>query len=214
VSAGAATVQAGAARAWRTAALVAGWLCVVGVGMGAVWKYGSTPGAPAQPPVVWPAESRLPAPQGTPALVMLVHPRCPCSRASLGKLAELMTRLRGRLRAHVLFLKPAGTAKGWEDADTWRRAHELEGVTPLIDEGGVEAARFGASTSGETLLYAADGRQLFHGGVTAARGHLGDSAGFERIVAWVEAGGAARGDAPVFGCALADPQEGVPDGAL
>ena len=38
--------------------------------------------------------------------------------------------------------------------------------------------RFGAETSGQTLLYDRDGRLLFSGGTTGSRGHDGDNAGF------------------------------------
>ncbi|HLB76837.1 MAG TPA: hypothetical protein VJO72_07370, partial [Candidatus Dormibacteraeota bacterium] len=46
------------------------------------------------------------------------------------------------------------------------------------------------------------GRLLFQGGITATRGHEGDSFGQERIASLLTTGAADRADAPVFGCAL------------
>jgi hypothetical protein len=80
-------------------------------------------------------------------------------------------------------------------------------VTVLRDDGGVEAARFGAHTSGAVLLYDAGGKLAFNGGITLARGHAGDSPGAERIAALVSGGVPALAAAPVFGCAL---EEGAP----
>ena len=67
---------------------------------------------------------------------------------------------------------------------------------------GIPKHRFGAETSGHTVLYDASGALRFHGGITAARGHEGGSAGRAAIVA------AVRGEEPsssahVFGCSLA-----------
>jgi hypothetical protein len=74
-----------------------------------------------------------------------------------------------------------------------------------IDEGGAEARRFGAATSGQALLYDAAGRLVFSGGITPARGHSGDSAGRDAIIRWVERGTAPQKSAFVFGCSLHDP---------
>jgi hypothetical protein len=75
----------------------------------------------------------------------------------------------------------------------------------MIDDEGAEANRFHAATSGQTLLYDADGRLLFSGGITGSRGHAGDNAGENAIVSWVNSGAAARTETSVFGCALFDP---------
>ena len=82
------------------------WLLVIGVGLFILCNYENTPGVAAEPPQQWPVESQIQlAPQGA-TLVMLVHPHCPCTRASLGELALLMAHTQGRLKAYGLFLKP------------------------------------------------------------------------------------------------------------
>ena len=78
-----------------------------------------------------------------------------------------------------------------------------EGQT-CLDEGGVEASRFGAATSGQAILYDGDGRLVFSGGITAARGHFGDNAGSQALARLLIDGMPSRPHTPVFGCALFD----------
>ena len=80
----------------------------------------------------------------------------------------------------------------------------------VFDPDGVEARRFGAETSGHTLLFGADGRLLFSGGITASRGHAGDNAGESAIVALVNNQTPTRTQTLVFGCSLANRTETEP----
>ena len=66
------------------------WLISVCVGMGHLIHYENTPGQAGPHPAEWPASSRIPRGKDGATLVMLVHPRCPCSRASLGELELIM----------------------------------------------------------------------------------------------------------------------------
>jgi hypothetical protein len=113
-----------------------------------------------------------------------------------------MTRASGRLSAHVLFVKPEGTEADFETTDLWNSAARIPGVTVHADERGQEAARLGAKTSGQVVLYGKDARLLFAGGITAARGHRGDNAGLDRIVSLLTRGRAERAASAVFGCSL------------
>jgi hypothetical protein len=58
--------------------------------------------------------------------------------------------------------------------------------------------------SGETLLYDPHGRLVFRGGLTAGRGHAGDSPGRRAVVACFNEPTPERRDLPVFGCPLLD----------
>jgi len=178
---------------------------VWGVGL---WKYDGTPGAAALPPEQWPANSRVARQAGLPTLVLLAHPKCPCTRATVGELARLMTVCQGKVRTTVMVTLPAGTAAGWEKTDLWNSAAEIPGVTVATDEAGREARLFGASTSGQALLYSAEGKLLFAGGITESRGHSGDNAGESALIELIQgrdtpATGAAA-QAPVYGCSLFD----------
>jgi hypothetical protein len=178
------------------------WLAAVGAGLRALWDYENAPGVAAEPADHWPANSPIARVPGRTTLVMLAHPHCPCTRASISELALLMAQCRGRLDAHVLFVKPAGLPEHWERTDLWRRAAAIRGVQVSCDPDGKEARRFHAATSGQVLLYDANGQLRFRGGITAARGHAGDNAGRSALVALVTSGTAPRAQTPVFGCSL------------
>ena len=180
------------------------WLLVVGGGLYALWGYENTPGVAAEPPFTWPADSQIKREPGVDTLVMLVHPHCPCTRASIGELAAIMAHSQHRLKAYVLFLKPAGFADDWEKTDLWQSAISIPGVYAISDDGGTEARLFHAATSGQTILYDKDGHLLFSGGITASRGHSGDNVGRSTVVSLVNAGPIERADTAVFGCPLFD----------
>ena len=181
------------------------WAILAGAGLKILANYELGPGHAGNAPVVWPVSSRLQRHPGRATLVMVAHPRCPCTRASIGELALLMAHGQGRATATVLFVKPAGFEDGWEKSDLWAGAAAIPGVTAVSDENGVEALRFGAKTSGQTILYDAEGRLLFSGGITASRGHSGDNAGRSAIVALLTRGTATRRQTSVFGCTLETP---------
>src|SRR5262249_17872072 len=157
------------------------------------------------PPSRWPAQSSITPAADRATLVMLVHPRCPCSRASVEQLDWIMARVPA-VAAHVLFLRPAGVADDSEKTDLWRRVARIARVTAHTDIDGREARRFGAATSGQIVLYDAGGRLRFSGGITGSRGHAGDNAGSDAVVALLtrdgtagQAGEHASGpDTPVF----------------
>jgi hypothetical protein len=178
------------------------WLFVIVAGVGYLRNYESTPGVAASAPDRWPAVSRIKPAADRPTLVMLAHPQCPCTRASIGELARLMTQAQGRVTAYVLFVKPPEFSEGWEQTDLWASAAAIPGVTVVRDDDGVEAARFGAATSGQTVLYDAAGNLLFSGGITAARGHAGDNAGRSAIVSLLINDESEQKETPVYGCPL------------
>jgi hypothetical protein len=178
------------------------WLFMIAVGVGALWSYESTPGAAAAAPGMWPAASSIKPDAKRATLVMLAHPHCPCTRASIGELALLMTQAQGRVTAYVLFVKPAGFSDKWVQSDMWSSAAAIPGVTPVLDDDGTEAGLFHAETSGQTVLYDATGNLLFSGGITSARGHAGDNAGRTAIVSLLTSEEAEERGTPVFGCPL------------
>lgn len=183
------------------------WLVGLGAGGKALWDYQTTPGDPASPPPRWPADSGLERVPGRATLLLVTHPQCPCSRASVDELSELMGRLGTRATAHVLMYKPREFPAGWERTGLWTAAARIPGVSVRTDEDGQEAARFGAATSGQALLYDAEGRLQFSGGITVGRGQRGKGAGYQRLVALAEGRPADAATSPVFGCAMHTPGE-------
>ncbi len=167
-----------------------------------IWAYDNTPGIAATSPNQWPADAPLRPAADRPTLVVFAHPQCSCTRASLGELAEALARARTRPKTYVVFLKPSGFADGWEKTGLWELASALPDTTVVRDDDGRAALRFGAATSGQTMLYAADGSLLFSGGITGARAHPGDNAGRQALVALLNQLPANRRTTTVFGCSL------------
>ncbi len=180
------------------------WLAAVGAGFLLLIDYGLRAGSRGDPRLRWPTDASLVRSPDHATLLMIAHPRCPCTRASLRELAVIMTRCQGLLTAYLLFIKPPGTSEDWTRTDLWREAGALPGVTSVLDDGSVQAARFGATTSGQVLLYGADGRLMFSGGITPARGDSGDNAGRESIVSLLRSRSNATNESPVYGCPLFD----------
>lgn len=180
------------------------WAAAVAFGVSRMLAYETSPGIAASAPSRWPADSRISLSSDRATLIMVVHPRCPCTRASMGELAKLMASVQGRVTVYVLFVKPAGMIENWEKTDLWREAEEIPDVMALCDEGGIEASRFRAETSGQVILYDARGRLLFQGGITAGRGRAGDNEGADAICSLLTGGEADKATSPVFGCSVFD----------
>lgn len=194
----------GATRA--STALIVGlgvaWILAVATGLVMLRDYEAGPAPSGRPPTRWPAYSRLARTVGRVTLVMTAHPQCPCTRASIGELNALMARTGGMLDAFVLFDRPAGVPARWERTDLWDSAAAIPGVHAIRDDHGVEATRFAAVASGQTMVYGVDGELRFSGGITGARGRHGDNAGRSAIVALALGTIPIHTRTPVFGCAL------------
>ena len=188
-------------RYWFGAVAVV-WLCLAAVGLAVLWKYDNAAGEVANAPSAWPSHTHLRRATDRPTLVMLAHPQCTCSSASLGELAEVLSRTDVHPKTYVVFLKPASFGEGWEQTDLWRTAKQLPNVSVVRDDDGVEARSFGAATSGQTLLYDRSGALQFSGGITGSRAHQGDNAGRQSLLALLNGGRNVRSGTNVFGCPL------------
>ena len=181
------------------------WAVVVGTGLFALAKYEATPGPAAQGDTsvaVMPAKFVSP---GKMTLVMFVHPKCPCSEASLQELSELMTNYGNRLSATVVVFQPSRRTDEWSTSTLWREAAEIPGVMVRSDVDAILAKKCAAQTSGQTFLYDEKGRLVFEGGITGSRGHVGDNDGLEAVIGLASGRASAdapRAFAPVFGCPI------------
>ena len=183
------------------------WSAGVGIGLYILLDYEMTPGQGGEAPEVWPVQSRIPRHPAVPTLVMLMHPRCSCSRASLQELSRLLARFHEHVSAAILFYSPDSVEPNWEKTDLWSTATSLPGVRVIRDINGAEAKLFRVYTSGYTVLYDAAGHLLFHGGITPSRGHSGDNAGSQAIAALLTHQLVDQQRTPVFGCDVFDATE-------
>lgn len=178
------------------------WVVILVAGMALFMRYENRAGIEAEPPGEWPVASRIQKTNDRSTLLVLAHPHCPCTRATINELARLVARVGDRLAVYVIFTKPAGVEQGWEQSDTWTSAAEIPGVKVVSDREGRESQLFGASTSGQSLLYDKNGKLLFSGGITIGRGAQGDSVGAASIVSLVNEETEAVRVTSVFGCPL------------
>ncbi len=187
------------------------WLGCAVFGFASLSRRDGSAGASGHPPAQWQLKSfgtlnSVKLNPVKPTLVVLIHPQCPCSRASLSELNHLMALCPNRAAVWVFFLKPPGCTQAWVRTNLWRQAAALPGVRVCVDDNGETARRFGAATSGEALLYSPHGRLLYHGGLTGARGHEGDNAGLSDVAALLERpdvwNTAKPAQEPVYGCPL------------
>lgn len=193
---------------WLWSAGLVVWAALVTVGLAGITRYAATPGRPAHAAAEWPREVPFSPTDRALTLVLSIHPRCPCSRATMAELSRLMARHSGKLSAYVLMTKPSCAPADWELGAIMDAAKRIPSVRVMTDQDGEWSQRFGASTSGQTFAFDSDGRLLFSGGITASRGHEGDNAGSDAIGAILAAGKNDRpatpppSTTPVFGCAL------------
>src|SRR5436190_6419087 len=180
------------------------WLCVVVGAMIAILHAANVPGVSGEAPSQWPAQSRIPLDPTQPTLVLFAHPHCPCTRASVGELNQLMARVSGKCKAYAVFIQPEGFTEDWTQTALWREASAIPGVTVRVDAVGVEASNFHAETSGQTVLYDPQGHLLFEGGITISRGHSGDNPGRSALVGLLDHELSRQVQTPVFGCSLFD----------
>jgi len=182
----------------KSAATILG---LAAAGLAGMSAYANRPGQPADAPSRWPPGSQLVLDAARPMLVMIAHPKCDCTRASLAELRELVARAPRAARAYVVFVVPATADASWNDTGLWQSARTIPDVIAVRDDG-AEAARFGAQTSGQAFLYGPDGALRFAGGATIARGHEGDNPGLEAMLSLIAGKAAERSASPVFGCPL------------
>ena len=187
---------------WTFAAV---WVATILVTLRPLLSYESAPGRIGTVPSTWPATSKLKFSSDQRTLLVFAHPHCPCTRATIGELAEVMAQVQGKVRAYVVFLTPENSGRDWIDTGLEKSAAQIPGVTVIPDFNGAEAKLFGAETSGHALLFDSGGRLLFSGGITASRGHSGGNAGESAVVALIKNRAADQNRTFVFGCSLLDP---------
>jgi hypothetical protein len=139
-------------------------------------------------------------------LYVFLHPYCPCSSATLHELEALSNRLEKegntKVKIKIVFFKPGGDIKEWKKSSLWAHANKLKNVDIIIDQEGKLIKHYQAETSGETMLFDADGNCLFDGGITISRGHEGDAPGKEYIYRLVSNKRINELKSPIFGCPI------------
>lgn len=182
--------------------VVAGWLVASGVGMGMFWHYKNTGDAPLPTAQSWPKQTELVLAHDTQTLLMFLHPRCPCTLASVRELRRVLNE--SATLPHVTFViyQPAKAGAEWQTSPLIDLARQIPGAAISWDRGGKLAPTFAATTSGQVQLYNKQGDCLFNGGVTRSRGHEGENAASQTLLHSLQGEQQAFTHGTVYGCAL------------
>lgn len=183
------------------------WVAILGTGFFALAREQFTPVASVAALPTFPPHSTLALAPDVPTLILFAHPRCPCTRASMHELAELLAGLPHRIAVTIVFTLPKGVAPHWEQGELWQEATAIPGGHVTTDQDGQEAGRFGVRGSGHVLLYQPSGQLVFSGGITPSRGHEGDNPGRSAVISLVLQGHSLVNHTPVYGCPLLEPPD-------
>lgn len=178
-------------------------LTVAAAFVGVTWWEGR-PGRAADAPLVFPTSTSIRPAEHHFTLVLVVHPRCACTRATVAELERLLARTGDAVDVWAVISYGARVPRGALMSGSRRALDRIPNVHVVDDPTGAESHAFGALTSGQVLLYDAHGQLAFAGGMTAGRGHEGTNDGTAAILDVVQHGAHGHRRAAVFGCGLGE----------
>ena len=153
-------------------------------------------------PSTWPDDVVAMRPHREATLLVFLHPRCPCSLATLAELERLLPLAKKPIDTWLIYGIPSTADAGWRETSTWKRGEGIANTQQVFDPGGQLAQQFGVATSGDCLLYHADGNLAFQGGITPSRAHEGNCLGQADLLLALNENARNVRDLPVYGCPL------------
>jgi hypothetical protein len=188
-----------------TVAAAVVWLVACVAGAHAVMRYATAPGVVTTTPATWPHDTALQKSSIGNTLLLFVHPMCPCTKATLSELKELVEN--HKLPVTVVVYTPEAAGAKWQESALVRDFRQLDNAAIVHDVDGIESRRFGVTTSGHALLYNSADELLYSGGITKARGEIGDNDARQCLQNQLSSPGQAALSQPTFGCPLNSPGE-------
>lgn len=177
------------------------WFLVIACGLGQVWSYARTSNARSTPPEHWPASLPFSRSDTNGTLVLALHPRCPCTRATIAELQRVLADAEEKPAVVALIYRPAQSSQAWDDAASVQLHPTLTNLRSVDDVEGKIARQFGLNTSGEIILYDRSGALRYSGGITGSRGHEGPNPGQAALLHHLQGQASVR-EFPVFGCSI------------
>ncbi len=184
------------------------WLSGTASGFFLLGAYHVRPGQPGKPLVRWPEGCPVRLDPDRPTLLIFLHPRCPCSRASVAELASIAASYRGRFAAHAILYRPEGPSEDWDQAEAAATDEaSIPGLRRWTDRSGRWATDSGSRRLGRVL---ADPRpwmeRLLREAASPLRAAIGG--GISASKPWSNAS-SERDVEPrvklIFGCPILDP---------
>ena len=183
------------------------WMCAVATGLGLLTDYSAQPGEIGESPKTWPTESPISRNKDGFTVLIAVHPRCPCTRATVDELEGVLAKSETAPRTIALIFEPLDedsidTNEEFSRTSISAKLSKLPGVELIADPGSLIAQSFGAMTSGHTLVYSPDGSLVYSGGLTPTRAHTGPNTGSSTLTSLFNGDQPIAQLAPVYGCPL------------
>jgi hypothetical protein len=176
------------------------WLGLIALSYSRLLRY-SFAGTTSKPPPTVPALVSTAINGDRFQMFLALHPRCPCSRATLAELEKILSRVPTAGEVTVLMYKPAGETDRWVEGPLLDQCRVLK-CRVKLDPDGQLATALGSLTSGGMVIYDSSGKLRYHGGITSARGHEGDNAGKQAVLDVLQNRSPSVSALPVFGCPL------------
>jgi hypothetical protein len=179
-------------------AAVLTWGCVLAGGFGLLIRYEATPAQTGAPPA---GENATFRDGKSFSVVIGLHPHCPCSRATVAELLKIYSHVPDKTKITALVFKPGSEPDSWIECVSLSTLQKMN-ATIVVDTDGGRAAALGLNTSGQIQIYSPQGKLLYNGGITGARGHAGDNIGESRALALIREEIQSAESAPTFGCSI------------
>ena len=178
------------------------WFIALAVIYGKLAVYSQSPEGLGTPPMAAVANVSVHPEKYT--LAVYIHPKCPCTQATLYEVERLMTKVRDEVALSFYIFGASDAPSVWFEGTLDQLEQKFPDSLVIRDIDGEYSKSAGASVSGSTVLYTPDGVPVFWGGVTSGRGHSGDNLGSDSILSIARGLEPTRSEAPVYGCRITD----------
>ena len=102
----------------------------------ALINFETKPGLPPTPPPVWPRQVKVTHVPNKNQIIVIAHPQCGCTQATLQQLAEVTD-----AAVSVLVYRP-DSKSNWGKSPIWQQVRLIKGASVDWDDGGKTAPRF------------------------------------------------------------------------
>ena len=172
-------------------------------------SYAQSAGTQHAPPALHAVSMPFASIGGRHLIVVALHPKCPCSRATATELERILSKYHETLDCVALVYRPERESDEWIESGLIAKIRSLPHTAIHVDVDGGMAATFGMSTSGAVILYSPLGEPRYWGGITCGRGHEGDNLGSDAVAAVLRGKSPRNSWQPVYGCQIQSNEQPV-----
>lgn len=182
--------------------LAIAWLVTIAVVLRGWMDFEHSPGRNVRPQAQWPVSTQLRLDRDHGTLVVFLHPFCPCSRATLERLEQVLSDSSKKPTCCFMIAPVASSVEIDARSANLRLAKAMSPSRTFIDGNKSEARLFDPTTSGHVFYYDAGGSLRFSGGVLVERGSNQPNTFAEALYRAINNPTYPVVHTPVFGCSL------------